>query len=380
MKSILLSFSLVLLFGCYSDSKSKHSNIEVVDLEYAFNHREQIMLSEIANEIIYTPLETTKDCLLGRALRVFLNDEFIIAIAYRQIYLFDRYSGKFLFEIGKYGKEPDGYRNTIFVMPFNEKTNRIYAKGWQPNSYYEYSLSGKLENILFAPINTKSFCKINDSISISYIRNYSGKENKRLIIFDENNNFNNILFNYSTFEKTNNVVSWKGHGWFYMFDEKINFFELFNDTVYQVINQKISPKYVFHMGKYSPPYEEQSSIKFLNKKENFFFINDLIESDNLLFFSTEHKSKHLSGFYSKVNNEAFISSSEGFQNDIDGFISFIPKSISNNKFLIGFSEAYKVHQWFKDNPQKAANLPEQLQKLKNIKETDNPVVMIVKLK
>ncbi|HHN47502.1 MAG TPA: hypothetical protein ENN08_00960 [Bacteroidales bacterium] len=59
---------------------------------------------------------------------------------------------------------------------------------------------------------------------------------------------------------------------------------------------------------------------------------------------------------------------------------FHPISLSNRKELIGFLEPYKIRQWIAENPDKAAKLPLHLQKFKNIKETDNPVVMIAKLK
>ena len=72
--------------------------------------------------------------------------------------------------------------------------------------------------------------------------------------------------------------------------------------------------------------------------------------------------------------------SGGFENDIDNFIPFQFYSINNSGELVGFQEAYIVKKWFDENPDKAAKLPPNLQKLKNIKETDNPIVMIAKLK
>jgi len=43
-------------------------------------------------------------------------------------------------------------------------------------------------------------------------------------------------------------------------------------------------------------------------------------------------------------------------------------------------DAFEIVNWFSNNPDKAAKLPSHLQKLRNIKETDNPVIMIAKLK
>jgi hypothetical protein len=56
------------------------------------------------------------------------------------------------------------------------------------------------------------------------------------------------------------------------------------------------------------------------------------------------------------------------------------RSSTGNNELVGYLEPYKIRQWIAENPGKAAKLPSYLQKLRTIKETDNPVVMIAKLK
>jgi len=43
-------------------------------------------------------------------------------------------------------------------------------------------------------------------------------------------------------------------------------------------------------------------------------------------------------------------------------------------------EAYEILEWFENNPEKAAKLPAHLKALSKLKEDDNPVVVIVKLK
>jgi hypothetical protein len=47
---------------------------------------------------------------------------------------------------------------------------------------------------------------------------------------------------------------------------------------------------------------------------------------------------------------------------------------------MGYTDAWKVEQWFKDNPEKAAQLPPHLKKLESLTESDNPVVMIARMK
>ncbi|MFV0265546.1 MAG: hypothetical protein ACK5HT_00260, partial [Draconibacterium sp.] len=87
------------------------------------------------------------------------------------------------------------------------------------------------------------------------------------------------------------------------------------------------------------------------------------------------------GFYDKANQSTRISQNmAGIDNDVDAFLPFMFQSANQQNELVGLCEAYEVKSWFGENPGKAADLPAHLQKLKNLEENDNPVVMIVKLK
>lgn len=77
---------------------------------------------------------------------------------------------------------------------------------------------------------------------------------------------------------------------------------------------------------------------------------------------------------------AFAGSGEGFENDLDNFFPMNYNFINSHNELIGYLEAYKIEQWFKDNPEKASQLPQHLREFKKLTEHDNPVVMIVRMK
>lgn len=376
-------YCLIYLFlvCCSPQNTANYKDTNVIDLYDAFSRREKINLSQIADNVEYIQLESKRECMVGGALRVFISNEYIITMAFRQIYVFERLTGKFIREIGHYGKDPNGYRNTMFVMPYDEKKKTVYAQGWEPQSYYEYSLTNKLINIINAPFDSNSFCYLNDSVNVAYFKNYSGDENRKLVTFSKSNPGIHIFHNYLKFKKTNEVTVWMGHGWFYKFDENLFFFELFNDTIFQIFENKLVPKYLLKMGKYSPPYEKQASVKFMREEaDNFFFVRNILESSNNIFFSIDYGLNQYGGFFNKENNKTFISSGKGFFNDLDNFIPFGPKSVYNNNYLVGFAEANEILTWFEKNPDIVSKLPTNLQKFRNLKLNDNPVVMIAKLK
>lgn len=88
------------------------------------------------------------------------------------------------------------------------------------------------------------------------------------------------------------------------------------------------------------------------------------------------------GLYNKKNQQFKTVDVNKLKDDVNCFVPFIPEavSLSNDEESICFTDAYKVVQWFNDISRKTAKLPDDLQKLKSTKETDNPVIMIAKFR
>ena len=69
----------------------------------------------------------------------------------------------------------------------------------------------------------------------------------------------------------------------------------------------------------------------------------------------------------------------GLISNINDFVPLEFSSINEKDELICTMNALKIKQWFELNPQKFSQLPEYLRNLKNIQETNNPVIIIAKL-
>lgn len=371
----------LILVACETKVTNQSSGTAVINMEQAFNKKEQFNLSRIARMVDYIPLESKEECLIDAALRVFLSKDYIITIAARQMVLFDRHTGKFVREIGHFGKDPSGYGYTLFVMPYDEQKEVLYAGGWNTHSYYGYSFDNKLIKKINASPNTDSFARLNDSINVAYIKNYSGEEEKKLVLFNEENSCVKYFPNYSKFEiNTKDVVSWGIEGSFYRFNNSLYFYELFNDTIFEVSEDKLAPRYILNKGKYAPPYEKKMSVEFMDKEAiHYFLMRNVYESQNNVFFSFRYENSEHLGLYSKLDQKTYMFDS-GLGNDLDNFVPFYPKSIYQNRYLTGSVEASEILEWFKNNPELAKKLPANLQKLRDMKETDNPVIMIAELK
>ena len=199
-----------------------------------------------------------------------------------------------------------------------------------------------------------------------------------MVLFGEEGK--NPLPQYKHISKIGFVLSTK-EAKFYHYNNNLFFKENYNDTVFRVESTSLAPSIVLYTGKYRKPYE--SKWVPASQRENNEYITpfDIMESDSYLFFKFYFEEKTRFCFYDKESMRLKTTVLEdGIINDLDNFIPFIPISVSDRGELIGSVDGYIVHQWFLDNPIKANNLPEEIKKLQNLKETGNPVVMIAKLK
>ena len=85
------------------------------------NHPDQTVemkASDLIQDPEYIPLETNDSCLIRNGATFYATDDYIVSIARRQIYLFDRRTGRFVREIGKAGEGPNDYLMVTRVWSF----------------------------------------------------------------------------------------------------------------------------------------------------------------------------------------------------------------------------------------------------------------------
>lgn len=396
MKLIIVLFSILILFvGMSCDFHNPQKEIKKIELIKAFNKKQNIYLSTIAEKIEYIQLESAENFIVGNATRAFADDDYLVVISFRQQYIFNRKTGEFIREIGNYGRDSNGYRNTKFNLAYNEKKKTLYAAAWD-NGIIEYSINGEVLNKIAKPnsINAyRSFTSINDSIYISYVPNYSGKDSVKLVTVNQKGELLSVMPNHNFFKDNPKRVSNWGdkEGWFIRFKEKLLLKELNSDTIFEIKGNTIYAKYIFNCGRYKPDYYNRDYVSDEELKD-YFWVQNIFESAKFIFFTLSFNEELRAGIYDKKKNTAFIADSDtvdsfyyhwkkyGFINDFDNFIQFNPEYINSEGEIVGLIQAYELVNWFKNNPQKAAKLPPHLQKFKNIKETDNPIIMIAKLK
>jgi len=381
LPAILLLVGLIFstLFSFKQFAKNTISNFSVIDLTRLPTTENHINISQFASKITYLPLESRKECLIGPGARFDLFDSIIVSSAHHQILTFESKNGKFLKSIGEYGNGPNGYMNSRSSFIKNGEII-ITALGWD-FSLIEFSTNGEILCKLKFNKSPRSIAWLRDNLYAIYYEKQSNSDSIRLQIYDSNKKkIVSTFYDHRKFKdgpkRTTNFGAF-----FYYEKNKLFIKEFFNDTVFQITMKKLIPAIEFKSGKYSPPFFEKHKFDYLQ----YHNIQTILETEQLIFFELYFKKRGYNCYFDKRTNQIKIPNYKdlqinGFENDVDGFMPFYPTTISNRNELIGFLEPYKIKKWFDENPDKAVKLPPHLQKLRNIKESDNPVVMIVKLK
>lgn len=399
--TILITSLLLFLWGCSNTEEKPENELYHVAVYNAFQQKSDVNVSEFSTgETEYILLDSEKEHLLAQNPYFYLSGDEIFAFAKQQIFVFNRQSGEFLREIGHYGNDPGGYKKVLRSFAFDEERQLVYTGGWDSKTYFRYAFDGRfldkitaytkeieedMMNNIFGEIVT-SVAPLNDTTFVGYVWNIDGKQEAKLIVFNNNHRIKifpqHKHFDYDIKRDGISVFSWNAK--FYQLDHQLHFFERFTDTLFTVSIDSLRPKFVFHKGE----TENASATDYTEKDGGvpYLLIENVFESDRFLFFKVrkpekDHNSAFYYGFFDKADRSIKISkNTQGFENDTDNFLPFTFISANRSNDLIGYLDAYEVKFWFDENPGKASKLPPHLQKLRNIKETDNPIIMIAKLK
>lgn len=403
MKFNLTTSSLLLIFimSCNS-KKTEESNVQQrktpgIDLIEALDYETTIGTNFFIDSFTYIPLEYSEKTTIRNLGKPYLiGDSILLIKGFRRIALFNK-KGDYIKDIGHYGNDPGGYRNSLPKSDMSPYQTTVFAQGWKDN-YIEYSLQdGKIVNSLARPKRENnvpfkseliigSFTKIDSSNFLGYVVNFQGNQSEKLVIFNDLGKLLKTYKNHQSFIDTDAVVFSPTEGDFFHYNKKTFFKEDFNDTVFEVDLNGIEAKYVFNLGDKSPPYEEKETLTF-SDRVNYAFIENIIETDEHLFFYVNYQGEKRIGIYYKLLDKTEIANlsemddlnSVGLKNDIDDFLPFYPEVIQGNN-IIGVTPAEVVYNWFQSNPEKVGKLPPELRSLKDIPQDGNPVVMIGKLK
>ena len=364
---------------------------------------EVVNAERIFKEIKIVPLETHKDALLNtKSVTYYLTDKYIIAVNFLQgAYLFNRETGKFVREISSFGQGPDEYTGYIYNRyGFDEKNNILFAsdgayvgKSWK-GMHIETNKVGIIIKKPMPENDTETFSAcapwlIKDNTYISFCNNRTGKDKIRLVVFNKNGTILKKYPNYLEYKKEMSTYP-ANNGIFYYYNNLTYFKEWnYNDTVFCVDENKMTPHILFKSGDKQASYYHQDNATYNKGK---YLINFVNESNSFVLFNFSYYQETIgnsgyqiiknetphTGFYDKKSLRTYVSSTPDFKTTgfaITGIpIYFYPLHINKNREMVAKIDPEELTK-YKDNIN-----PKYKYIFHNIQEDDNPIVVIAKIR
>lgn len=349
----------------------------VINLAKAISESpKEIMLNELASDIRYVPLETTDDCLM--------NNEFYIMqytgedIITSGIFHFDK-NGKFLNKIGSKGQGPEEYLQDLFAFG-DWKNKLLYVQNWTTLTCYGFD--GTFVRSIPTPQLNMGAAGLFDENHILYSNDiyYADKANPiQLYMVDSQNG------------KT--VSKWRGHleenkkygmiltsrDFMYNYDNSLFYKPALENLIFKIL----SPKKRQLVYKFDCSGKDiDVSADEVDPKKRFQFLSVYWAKETAQYLFVNYGMKNISrlGIYDK---EKKTFTNVTIKDNLAGGYDIHPAWTSDDNHLLMVYYAGGLLQ-DKEKRYSTGLLPERKKELdellKNIKEDDNPVVILVTLK
>lgn len=349
----------------------------VINLAKAISESpKEIMLNELASDIRYVPLETTDDCLMNNEFYImqYIGEDIITS----GIFHFDK-NGKFLNKIGSKGQGPEEYLQGLFAFG-DWKNKLLYVQNWTTLTCYGFD--GTFVRSVPTPQLNMGAAGLFDENHILYSNDiyYADKANPiQLYMVDSQNG------------KT--VSKWRGHleenkkygmiltsrDFMYNYDNSLFYKPALENVIFKIL----SPKKRQLVYKFDCSGKDiDVSADEVDPKKRFQFLSVYWAKETAQYLFVNYGMKNISrlGIYDK---EKKTFTNVTIKDNLAGGYDIHPAWTSDDNHLLMVYYAGGLLQ-DKEKRYSTGLLPERKKELdellKNIKEDDNPVVILVTLK
>ena len=400
-----LSILLILIIVLFSCTQKKELD-NIVDLT-SITDPNVTNLTELGADISYIPLETNEDCFITRIDKlIYEGDSYFLGsidkyyelpkkgsppppmMPVRSIlYRFSK-NGEFICQIGREGRAPSEYKHIKdFLLNKSNNTIEIFS----PNKIKEFSLDGIWKKNIPIEYNRISSLFHTNNQFLAFINNSRGQNEYSFVLIDANGKVLNKFENKHKFNISKNIIAYSSECIFYQYDGILHCKELHSDTIFSFENGTFIPKYILKQGeaKYTPDLRGEYIFKN-NNRDKIIIQKKSFESKNYLFYQYHWKNRDNCLIKNKSNGVQYlIDNGTGLVNNLDNGPNFKIQNtvtIDGIEYLVSWINAFelKAHvatEAFKNSTPKYPEKKKELKKLVNsLKEDDNPVLMLVRLK
>ena len=410
-----------------SSKNSPPGKTGVIDLESAVGSGKIINLSDVASDIRYVKLETNDSSVIGQYPTVFYENERFYILSMRVLKVFDK-DGKFLFKFDRRGRGAQEYVMSRHITVMSGSGN-LLVQTQGPGAgalLMYYDREGRYVTKRALPYNKNTFhdkvVELNDNLLVAATSpRYTDSVQLSAIIYDSAFNILKTIPTPSIteFEKRGGddfvVISDNGKEipsaklsairspLIYRFKNNIRFLVEGNDTIFSLdFNQNFSPVFSVNHGKYKMVKTDNSEMNlnkgdyitlrevyYIESEENIilqFYMRDFCHEPYEVMISTRRGviTNHHTDCYALYNKKtgAFtllnqpVKNMLGFREDIKNGPPFLPSSISLDLRACALFTASQIIEHAQKNDVEG----ELKEIVKDLKDTDNPVVAIAKMK
>ena len=391
---IFLLSSIIL--SCRNSNTQNKGPLKTFDLK-ELPELTDVKLSDLGFvDIEYIPLETNERCLITGSddlitgNKIIVGNSFFLIQHYTTILKFNN-DGSFETRIGTVGNGPGEFR-VAHDVDFNTEGHNIYlVSAWQ-KKFNVYSESGEFKRTFQMPLYAPVDFRFVDGNILCYCENHMGNIENSYTLLDTNGQVIKSFPNRYPF-KNHDAFGFPRENLFYRFNNRLFKKEVYSDTIYLYENKDFKPHLVIESGEKLITPDARSKYDGMYIAENFISQLKLFEFGDYVYYEFIYKFALpddvliYSFIGSKKNNfRALINTGQGIFNDLDGGQNIIPKTIKDDNTIIAWIDPLKLKahvdsEVFKNSTPEYPEKKKELERLANsLKETDNPVLVLVKLK
>lgn len=349
---------------------NRFANLPVLDLEASMSTGHEFSgaftLNDIMDVVDIIPIETRPDALIGTANLLHIGKRHYYLRHDDKISCIDR-DGKIVCTISRQGRGPGEYLEPT-VVDVNEDTSMIRVFDMRGKKYITYDMDGLL--IDKGSLGEKGF-DIPRFIADDYmVVRGDGEGDHRLYITDRNMNTPQGLFTMDTtvFDRSKRkvlalqVAVGSGGN-----EALVNLAK--EDTLYRVTKWGITPEAILHKGRYRLPKEPLVTV--VTPDTPTYFTSTIVNSSSDYYFITNLILGRIMEIWNKADGQLIAHSDSR-----DGFDKF------GFRFVFPTGGETRVSSFHHDGDTLAfiVDAVNTVDKVEGVKETDNPVIVVAKLK
>lgn len=397
MRSLIVSLVLFIMLGC---NNNESSNIKSFNLE----ELPEITSPKLSDfgfiDIEYIPLETNQRSQLSYIYNIEFGDDFFIPYRFGpfSVSVFDTI-GNLINNFVTIGRGPNEMRSVDDVK-IDKRTQQIYVSSGSSWNFNVYSETGEFLRKFEIPFKENpvlvTFSIIDDKI-LCYYENHMGKQEYSYTIMDLNGNNIKEFPNKYPF-KNKSSYGFPQENFFYKYNNKLYVKEVYSDTIYLFNEEKVEfePHMVIDVGDRLITPEARSILEPEGIAKNYINPWYLFEFGDYIFYGFTYElivkfpqpiEKTCGYIGSKKDDfQVLYDLEKGIINDLDGGPPIMPLTTRDDNTVVAGIDAFKLKNYvlsnkFKNSSPKYPEKKEELEKLaENLKETDNPVIILISLK